>query len=79
VKDLRSILISLYENLKGKARGFPYERITRSQLLDPELSTCWPVGRRNAFLGWLWLLLDVDIRVYALQAVAPLYKLFRVF
>ena len=79
VKDLRSILIPLYKNLKGRAGGFPYERITRGQLLDPEISTCRPVGRRDAFLGWLWLLFDVDIRIYPLQAAALLYKLFRVF
>lgn len=78
MKDLRTILIPLCENRKGETRGFPYERITRGQLLDPEISTCRPVGRWNAFFGWLWLLLDVDIRVYALQAVAPPYKLFRV-
>jgi len=42
-------------------------RITRRQLLDPEIAARWPVGWRDALLCRLWLLLNVDVRVHTLQ------------
>jgi len=51
---------------------FTYKRITRRKLLDSEVPTRWPVRRWDALLGWLLLLLDVDVRIHALQAAAPI-------
>lgn len=75
VKNLRSILMTRYEIRRGRGittEQFTYERITRRKLLDSEVPTRWPVRRWDAPLGWLLLLLDVDVRVHAFQAAAPI-------
>jgi hypothetical protein len=52
-------------------KAFTYKRITRRKPLNPEVPACGPVRWWNSFLGWLLFLLDVDVRVHALQAAAP--------
>jgi hypothetical protein len=47
----------------------PYERIACRKLFNPEVPACRPVRGWNALFSWLRLLLDVDVRVHALQAV----------
>ncbi len=54
---------------RAEDRHVTYKRITRRELLDPKIAACWPVGRGDALLGRLWLLLDVDVRVHTLQTV----------
>ena len=63
------VKVQLVQNLGSVSRIF------RRQLLDGELSTGWPVGRRGTFGSGLGLVLNLEILLNTLQAVGLHFQL----